>query len=77
MQDMQEKLGGRGAVVRYLDQETQSAIYRALNMPTPMSMASTGSSESGREETAAESIEDNADTAVESDCEVDTNDISV
>ena len=78
MQDMQEKLGGRGAVARYLDQETQNVIFRALNIPTPVAMGSTGgSSESGREETAVDSIEDNADTAVESDCDDDARNISL
>ncbi|EUB58340.1 Intraflagellar transport protein [Echinococcus granulosus] len=73
LQEMKEKLGGHEAVARYLDKEVQNAIFRALDMPTPVQLDSRGGSDSDRGltmgEECMESIEDNADMALESDCE--------
>nr|CDS24042.1 intraflagellar transport protein 140 [Echinococcus granulosus] len=73
LQEMKEKLGGHEAVARYLDKEVQNAIFRALDMPMPVQLDSRGGSDSDRGltmgEECMESIEDNADMALESDCE--------
>ncbi|KAL5964971.1 hypothetical protein TSMEX_007295 [Taenia solium] len=78
LQEMKEKLGGYEAVARYLGKEVQNTIFRALDIPTPVKLDSRGSSDSDRGltmgEECVESIEDNADMALESDCEYEQDD---
>uniref|UniRef100_A0A0R3WMJ8 RAB3GAP2_N domain-containing protein n=1 Tax=Hydatigena taeniaeformis TaxID=6205 RepID=A0A0R3WMJ8_HYDTA len=73
LQEMKEKLGGYEAITSYLDRELQTTIFRALDIPTPVHLESRGSLDSDRAltlgEECLESIEDNADVALESDCE--------
>lgn len=64
---MREKLGGLEAVSRYLDRATQSSIYRALDMTTPLE--SRGSSNDTIGEDIGESIEENIDVGMESDAD--------
>lgn len=73
LQEMKEKLGGHEAVTRYLGNEVQNTIFRALDIPTPVQLDSRESSDSDRGltmgEECMESIEDNAGIALESDCD--------
>ncbi|VDK41143.1 unnamed protein product [Taenia asiatica] len=78
LQEMKEKLGDYEAVAGYLSKEVQNTIFRALDIPTPVKLDSRGSSDSDRGltmgEECVESIEDNADIALESDCEYEQDD---
>ncbi|KAM7541711.1 hypothetical protein Aperf_G00000003534 [Anoplocephala perfoliata] len=69
LQEMREKLGGLEAVSQYLDRATQSSIYRALDMTTPVPLESRGSSDDTIGDDIGESIEDNIDVALESDAD--------